>query len=482
MWESILQLLEKLIPQIPSREDLSRGFDGLMNSLPRWIRQPDRPPMIEPLSQQQRDEASVRVTPIQQVEASLQKSQEGLSRLQRMLDGLGKKEQAVESRDTGPAHVIVDNAKDIRPIEKPQPDKPTAPAVSPIEKLQNTFNSLRGMQSPEWQQMSESERSKRMAQRFQAPATPQTSAWDRLIQRAVAITTSRRNQQQLPIQPPTRASQAYQARQPKTMGQRLSTLFRWKTRPQKLVNWGRKLQLGAGRIMAAGGGSPIVNRVASGMSRLGLALEGLGTARIAGAAAGIAGLTAAVVAAPVALLSFVRGAKAAGDNLLAEQQRLAPFGMNQARAAMVTTVSQQRTDIAMARDTGQQTLKLARAMGDLRRELQPIEGALKNLELKTTTWGAELATAIAANAKELVAMPGNLWDAFEKQLVEDGVALVLGGWDAVKEARDRREREAKAAAAPQPQQIVMPAQDFIRGLKQAAGNGLGQRKPLDPIR
>lgn len=478
MWESILQLLEKLIPQIPSREDLSRGFDGLMNSLPRWIRQPDRPPMIEPLSQQQRDEASVRVTPIQQVEASLQKSQEGLSRLQRMLDGLGKKEQAVESRDTGPAHVIVDNAKDIRPIEKPQPDKPTAPAVSPIEKLQNTFNSLRGMQSPEWHQMSEAERSMRMAQRFQAPATPQTSAWDRLIQRAVAITTARRNQQQLPTQPPTRSSQA---RTPKTMGQRLSTLFRWKTRPQKLVNWGRKLQLGAGRIMAAGGGSPIVNRVASGMSRLGLALEGLGTARIAGAAAGIAGLTAAVVAAPVALLSFVRGAKAAGENLLAEQQRLAPFGMNQARAAMVTTVSQTRTDIAMARDTGQQTLELARAMGDLRRELQPIEGALKNIELKATTWGAQLATAIAQNAKELVAMPGGMRQ-LGQDAMEDVIARMIGGEDAVKQARDRRQREAAAAAAPQPQQIVMPAQDFIRGLKQAAGNGLGQRKPLDPIR
>jgi hypothetical protein len=28
----------------------------------------------------------------------------------------------------------------------------------------------------------------------------------------------------------------------------------------------------------------------------------------------------------------------------------------------------------------------------------------------------------------------------------------------------------------------MPAQDFIRGLRQAAGNGLGQRRPLDPIR
>jgi hypothetical protein len=375
--------------------------------------------------------------------------------------------------------VIVDNAKELRPIEKPQPDKPTAPAVSPIEKLQNTFNSLRGMQSPEWHQMSEAERSMRMAQRFQAPATPQTSAWDRLIQRAVAITTARRNQQQLPTQPPTRSSQA---RTPRTMGQRLSTLFRWKTRPQKLVNWGRKLQLGAGRIMAAGGGSPIVNRVASGMSRLGLALEGLGTAKLAGAAAGLAGLTAAVVAAPVALLSFVRGAKAAGDNLLAEQQRLAPFGMNQARAAMVTTVSQTRTDIAMARDTGQQTLELARAMGDLRRELQPIEGALKNIELKATTWGAQLATAIAANAKELAAMPGGLWDAFEKQIVEDGAAWALGGADAVKQARDRRQREAAAAAAPQPQQIVMPAQDFIRGLRQAAGNGLGQRKPLDPIR
>jgi hypothetical protein len=148
---------------------------------------------------------------------------------------------------------------------------------------------------------------------------------------------------------------------------------------------------------------------------------------------------------------------------------------------MVTTVSQTRTDIAMARDTGQQTLELARAMGDLRRELQPIEGALKNIELKATTWGAQLATAIAQNAKELVAMPGGMRQ-LGQDAMEDVIARMIGGEAAVKQARDRRQREAAAAAAPQPQQIVMPAQDFIRGLKQAAGNGLGQRRPLDPIR
>jgi hypothetical protein len=181
----------------------------------------------------------------------------------------------------------------------------------------------------------------------------------------------------------------------------------------------------------------------------------------------------------VALWSFVRGAKAAGENLLAEQQRLARFGSNQARAALVTTVSQTRTDIAMARDTGPQTLELARAMSDLRREIQPIEGALKNIELKATTWGAQLATAIAQNARELVAMPGNMHQ-WGQDVMEDAIARMMGGEDAVEQARARRQREAAAAA--QPQQIVMPAQDFIRGLRQGLGNGLGQRRPLDPIR
>lgn len=494
MWEAIWALLEKLIPQIPTRADMDRSIEGLLNKLPKVSRQPDRPQPIAPLDREERQAGQRALNPLQRAEQINDQSAGKLSKLQQMLNDLGNPKPEEQSNDSGGArHVIVDNAKDLKPdppreVKGPEPAK--ASGESPSSRLDGLMKKLEQMQSPEWRSLTDAERNSRFSQRF----TSNRADWSKLLRTNesgdVHFRWQKTQQAPAPYQPAPVAPPRGQ-RAPRSIRQRLGTIWKWKTRPQKMINWGRKLQIGAGRLMAVGGGNRTVSSLAAGMSRLGLLLQGVGTSRVAAGAAapevaglaglaGMAGLAMALPSAVSGLWSLTKATRAAGEGLLQDQQRLAPFSGVQSQAAMITSISQIRTDMAAARDTGENTVELAREMTKLRKAMQPLESMFKNIELKAATWGASFGTGAAEELREALAMPANMKQ-WGQELMENPLAWLLGGDDAVKQLEQQRERERRAAQQQQQQQPLLPAQEFLQGLRQAMQLPGGQRRPLDPL-
>lgn len=270
-----------------------------------------------------------------------------------------------------------------------------------------------------------------------------------------------------------------------------------RNRSVMLSNVGRMLQTGAGKLASVGRSVPGVGSLATGMSRVGQVMQmagGAGTAAAAGGVAGGAGggagaavaggaaaatalaplaIPLAIAATVAALAGFTIAVKSSGESLLDEiRARYQNYSGKIASTGAMTEFSRMQMDMRTARETEDNTVELAAEMKLLREQMQPLESAFQNLKLDVFTGLTVAATKLATATNFIV----ENWDILTIAILPsiDKLRRVMEDLGIIeKDVAEELKKQNKKKEGTMPQQ-------FLQGWQNADVRA-AQREPLRPL-
>lgn len=394
MWEFFEQLLSQLPNRSEMTQTVSGAIDRALSSIRSKLTTLTQSVEVRNANDSERVDQQSDRAPESSTQQIIDDSRAKLDRMREMLESLGRDDNSPVTIDDQPKHVIVDNAEDIK-SDVPEQSQSTR-QESPDNSLKSALDKLSEMQSPEWKAKTQAEQDRAYQERFggppemveyvdQFPKDKQQEARDAWWEREIRNRLDKPQPQQPPQPQPLRP------RRPQR------TVSKW------MASTGRRFQIWAGRLSGIGGGrSRVIGMAARGLSRAGMAMEGLGVAGTVGPlGATIGAVVAGLSMVPVALASFVKASQSAGDGLLEQQRRYMGFSVGQSQAGAIDQISKLQTDLKTAQGTEYRTIELAKQMAELREAMQPIDQLVSNIELAVVAKLVDAATDIVGAVKLL---------------------------------------------------------------------------------
>ena len=479
MWEFFEQLLSQLPNRSEMTQTVSGAIDRALSSIRSKLTTLTQSVEVRNANDSERVDQQSDSTPDRSTQQIIDDSRAKLDRMREMLESLGRDDNSPVTIDDQPKHVIVDNAEDIKDV--PEQSQSTR-QESPDNSLKSALDKLSEMQSPEWKAKTQAEQDRAYQERFggppemveyvdQFPKDKQQEARDAWWEREIRNRLDKPQPQQPPQQPQQPQPQPLRPRRPQR------TVSKW------MASTGRRFQIWAGRLSGIGGGrSRVIGMAARGLSRAGMAMEGLGVAGTVGPlGATIGAVVAGLSMVPVALASFVKASQSAGDGLLEQQRRYMGFSVGQSQAGAIDQISKLQTDLKTAQGTEYRTIELAKQMAELREAMQPIDQLVTNIELAVVAKLVDASTQIVNSVKGFVssieAISLKLIDAQIDATVKDKVAA-----DLLKNGARIGFGMAADALMNHPAPNGMPIDQAFRNIRDWGPPAVKGRPPIPPVK